>query len=359
MDTKRLNDFIDKLPLEVDAAIILSPTNKRYLTGVFTEEAGTLIVTRKKAYFIIDSRYVEVSKRYENEFLNVVLQENLFFQINEIIKDNNICKISIENQYVSVYMLNNLKKELKNIEIILEKDAGKIVCDMRKIKSSVEKEKILAAQKITDDAFEYILSRIKEGKTEKELALELEFFMRSNGADAASFDIIFIGGKNTSMPHGVPSDYKLQKGDFVTMDFGADVCGYKSDMTRTVALGFVSEEQKKVYDTVLKAQISALEKIRVGKKCSEIDKTARDIIKDAGYGSYFGHALGHSVGLDIHESPNFSPKCSDILESGMILTVEPGIYIPEKFGVRIEDIVLITENGIENLTKSDKSLIII
>ena len=257
------------------------------------------------------------------------------------------------------FQIKRIKKELKNIEILLEKDIGKTICDMRKIKVKDEIDKIIVAQKITDDAFDYMLDRITEGKTEKELALELEFFMRSNGADAVSFDIIFIGGKNTSMPHGVPSDYKLQKGDFITMDFGADVCGYKSDMTRTVALGSVSEEQKEIYNIVLNAQCSALNKIRAGERCSEIDKIARDIIKESGYGQYFGHALGHSVGLDIHESPNFSPKCDEILAPGMVLTVEPGIYLPGKFGVRIEDMVYITSKGAENLTKSDKSLIII
>ena len=236
---------------------------------------------------------------------------------------------------------------------------GEKIRELRSVKDGAELELIKSAQKITDDAFEYILSKIEEGKTEKELALVLEFFMRSHGADAVSFDIIFIGGKNTSMPHGVPSDYKLKKGDLITIDFGADVDGYKSDMTRTVALGAISDEQKKVYEIVLEAQKKAIGQIREGIACSEIDKAARDVIKSYGYGEYFGHALGHSVGLDIHELPNFSPKCSTVLKEGMVLSVEPGIYLPEKFGVRIEDLVVVTKNGSINLTKSKKTLIIL
>lgn len=353
-----IEKFMLALPQNIDAAIVFNASNRRYLLGLDTSDAGTLIVTHSKAYFIIDSRYIEVCKRFENDKLHVVLQKELFSQIKEICTYNNVKNVAIETQTVSLSLYKKLCSSLGNI-IDTNVDVCHIVNGLRCIKTSLEIDKIKAAQKITDDAFKYILGEIKVGKSEKELALSLEFYMRSHGAKAASFDIIFIGGKNTSLPHGEPTDYKLQNGDLITIDFGADVDGYKSDMTRTIALGNISNEQKKVYETVLLAQETALIEISANKCCNEIDGIARKVISDAGYGEYFGHALGHSLGLDIHESPNFSPKCNEILKEGMILTVEPGIYLPEKFGVRIEDMVLITENGVENLTKSQKSLIIL
>lgn len=353
-----LQNFISALPENIDAAIVLDASNRHYLFGIDTSDAGTLIVTHNKAYFIIDSRYIEVCKRLENDKMQVVLQKDLFSQIKEICNQNAVKSVGIEVQTISLALYNKLCDFLGNI-IDKQFDVSKIIMGLRSVKTFAEIEKIKVAQRITDDAFQYILGEIAVGKSEKELALELEFYMRSHGAKAASFDIIFIGGKNTSLPHGEPTDYKLQNGDLITIDFGADVDGYKSDMTRTVALGCVSDKQKNIYETVLLAQETALKEVAAGKRCKEIDDIARRVISDAGYGEYFGHALGHSVGLDIHESPNFSPKCNDILKSGMILTVEPGIYLPDEFGVRIEDMVLITENSVENLTKSPKSLIIL
>lgn len=353
-----IEKFISALPENIDAAIVLNASNRHYLFGVDTSDAGTLVVTHKKAYFIIDSRYIEICKRFENDKIEVVLQKDLFSQIKETCMRNSVRSVAIETQYVSLALYKKLDDFLGNI-IDTSVDIGDILVRLRSVKTQYEIEKIKVAQKITDDAFKFILGEIGVGKSEKELALLLEFYMRSHGAKSASFDIIFIGGKNTSLPHGEPTDYKLQSGDLITIDFGADVDGYKSDMTRTVALGNVSNEQKKVYETVLFAQKTALNKISAGKSCKEIDFVARKVISDAGYGDYFGHALGHSVGLDIHESPNFSPKCNEVLKEGMILTVEPGIYLPEKYGVRIEDMVLITKNGAENLTKSPKSLIIL
>ena len=353
-----LEKFMSVLPENIDVAIVLNASNKLYLFGVDTSDAGTLIVTHNRAYFIIDSRYIEVCKRFESDKMQVILQKELFSQIKEICYQNNVKSVGVETQTMSLALYKKLNNYLGNI-IDANVDVGNIIAELRAVKTLPEIEKIKAAQKITDDAFKYILGKIEVGKSEKELALELEFYMRTHGAKSASFDVIFIGGKNTSLPHGEPTNYKLQNGDLITIDFGADLDGYKSDMTRTVALGNISEEQKNVYEIVLLAQETALREIGAGKYCSEIDAIARKVISDAGYGKYFGHALGHSVGLDIHESPNFSPKCNDVLKSGMILTVEPGIYLPEKFGVRIEDMVVVKENGMENLTKSEKSLIIL
>ena len=230
---------------------------------------------------------------------------------------------------------------------------------MRSIKDSEELKNICAAQALTDATFDYALNCIKPGISERELMLDMEFFMRKNGSEGTAFDFIVVSGKNSSLPHGVPTDKKIEIGDFVTMDFGAVVNGYRSDMTRTVGVGSITKEQKTVYDTVLKAQKAAIDYIKSGVKCCDADKVARDIIDLAGYKGCFGHSLGHSVGIEIHESPNCSPKCEKILLPGMIMTVEPGIYIEDKFGVRIEDMVQVREDGCINLTKSRKELIII
>lgn len=354
-----LDSLIKNLQNKADAAIILSPSNKSYLLSTQCDDAGYLVVTKNKAYYIIDSRYFEMAQKLVSEKIKVVLQDDLFKQIADILKSDDCNVICMETSFISVEAFKIYKQKLEQFKVDASVDAGKLVSDLRKIKSSDELAKIKKAQDIIDEAFLHILNSIKVGKTEKELALELEFYMRSHGARSTSFDIIFVAGKNSSLPHGQPSDYKLQNGDLITIDFGADFEGYKSDMTRTVALGNINGEQKNIYETVLLAQTAALKEIRAGKRCSEIDSVARNVIKEAGYGEFFGHSLGHSVGIDIHESPNLSPKCDEILKPGMVLTVEPGIYLPGKFGVRIEDMVVITEFGAENLTKSDKSLIII
>ena len=207
--------------------------------------------------------------------------------------------------------------------------------------------------------FSHILSYIKEGVSEKELALEIEFFMRKNGAEGVSFDLITISGKNTSLPHGVPSDKKLKKGEFITMDIGCKVNGYCSDMTRTVALGEPSDEMKKVYNIVLQAQLKALKTVKSGITASSVDFAARDLIDKNGFENCFGHATGHGVGLDIHEEPRVSTKSDTVLQSGMIITIEPGIYLQDKFGVRIEDMVMVTDDGCYNFTKSNKELIVL
>ena len=200
---------------------------------------------------------------------------------------------------------------------------------------------------------------IKVGITEKEIALELDFFMLRNGGEGLSFETIAVSGKNSSMPHGVPSEKKIENGDFITLDFGTVINGYHSDMTRTVAMGFASDEMKNVYDVVLKAQQNCLDNIKAGVSCKDGDEFARSIIRNAGYGQYFTHSTGHGVGVEIHEYPNLSIYSDSVLQAGNIVTVEPGIYIPEKFGVRIEDMALITEKGCTNLTKASKDLIIL
>ena len=218
---------------------------------------------------------------------------------------------------------------------------------------------MIKAQEITDRAFTEVCARIHEGMTEKELAAELIYCLYKNGGEGLSFDPIVVSGPNTSMPHGVPGDRKLRKGDFITMDFGVLYQGYCSDMTRTVALGFATDEMKKVYDTVLKAQLAGIAVSKAGVSGKSVDKAARDVITEAGYGEYFGHSYGHSLGLEIHENPNCNLRNEAPMPLHAVVSAEPGIYLPDKFGVRIEDVVIFEEDGCRDITKSPKELLIV
>lgn len=229
----------------------------------------------------------------------------------------------------------------------------------RMVKDEEELTQIEQAEHIGDAAFSHVLDILKPGVSEREIALELEFFMKKQGASKLSFDTIVASGPNGSMPHAQVTDRLLQSGDFVTMDFGCVYQGYCSDMTRTVAIGTPTDEMKKVYQIVLDANVRAMEQIAAGQKCSDIDAVARGYIAKQGYGTYFGHGLGHGVGLDIHEEPRFSPKCDVITTENMVITDEPGIYLPGQFGVRIEDLVVVKENGYRKLSQSEKQLIIL
>ncbi len=339
-----------------EAYIVISPENRRYLTD-FASSDGYLIITKNEAIFLIDSRYIEAAQNKITECTEVSLLTSLSSQLPEYAEKLGIKKVYCEAEKLSVADFNELCGIL-NCECLAEKADDEINA-LRRAKCSEEKAKILAAQSIAEKAFDHILGFIKEGVTEKEIALTLDFFMLKNGAECVSFETIAVSGKNSSMPHGVPCDKKIEKGDFITMDYGAVVDGYHSDMTRTVAVGFVSDKQAEVYETVLSAQKKSLEILRAGVSCKDADAAARNVISDAGYGKFFGHGTGHGVGIEIHEQPRLSPKSSQILEIGDVVTVEPGIYLPSEFGVRIEDMAIITENGAENLTKCGKNLIIL
>ena len=243
-------------------------------------------------------------------------------------------------------------------ECLAEK-ADEAIKELRRTKTESELKNICAAQRIAEQAFEHIRTFRKPGVTDREIGLELDYFMLRAGAQALSFETIAVSGRNSSMPHGVPTDKKVERGDFVTMDYGAVVNGYHSDMTRTVAVGEVSGKQAEVYDTVLKAQLTSLDLLAPGVACKDADAAARDVINAAGYGEFFGHGTGHGVGVEIHEFPVLNPRSAEILAPGDVVTVEPGIYLPGEFGVRIEDMAFITENGSENLTKCPKTLIIL
>ena len=344
----KLREYFDGLG--VDAIYISSRTSHRYFTK-FDNEDGSLLITRKNAYAFEDFRYIEVA----NELLSgvyTVIEPKKKGYLEEILQAENVSVLGFEDEEMNV----SRYQQMSSNSPVIWKPVGNTIATMRQIKDEWEIEQITKAQEITDRAFSHILNVISTDITENDVAAELEYFMRKNGAEDKSFETISINGKKTSLPHGVPGNSRLEKG-FLTMDFGATVNGYHSDMTRTVCIGKADDEMKKLYNTVLEAQLSALEYLgNGGKNSKEADRVARDIIyKD--YEGYFGHSLGHSVGLVIHERPALSPANEYILVPGNVVTVEPGIYIPGKYGTRIEDLVVIRENGITNLTKSEKKLI--
>ncbi len=348
-----LSEFINKLPKNVDGALIVSPESRRYFTG-FNASDGFLFITKSGSVFLTDSRYIEAAK---NKIICCEVEEQKG-KLMDYAKRFNCKVLAVEADRLTVTQLKNLRKALHGIKLTTVA-TDKIIDSFRAVKNEAEIENICKAQRIAEAAFDHILGFIKVGVTEKEVALELDHYMLSHGADGLSFETIAISGANTSKPHGVPTDKKIEHGDFVTMDYGAVVNGYHSDMTRTVAVGAASDEQKKIYKIVFEAQLAVLRVLKNGVKCSDADKAARDVITEAGYGEYFRHSTGHGVGIEIHEKPFISPKSTATLRSGNVVTDEPGIYIPGKFGVRIEDMALITENGCKNLTKAPKELIII
>ena len=354
MTTQRIAEIQKHLTPD-SAALIVSGANRFYLTG-FHSSAGSVVITKEKAYFLIDFRYVEKAKsvvkscvcllsgRQENELLSLLAGVKYLY---------------VETDSMSISELGRYKAALPDIEILSDDMLDRVLEDMRAVKSEQELSLIRKAQKITDETFTYILNHIEPGRSEIDVMLDMEFYMRKLGSEGVSFDFIVVSGKNSSLPHGVPTDKLIEVGDFVTMDFGAVVEGYRSDMTRTVAVGCVSEEQRKVYDTVLSAQTEAIKAVKAGKVCKDIDKVARDLIYGAGYEGCFGHGLGHSVGIEIHENPNFNMRCDTVLKSGTVMTVEPGIYLENKFGVRIEDMVYVTDEGCATITESEHELIIL
>ena len=339
-----------------EAFIVSSPENRKYLTS-FSSSDGFLLVTQNEAVFLTDSRYIEAAEKTVIGCSEISQLNSLSAQLPEYITKLGISKLYTESARLTVEDYNRIAK-IAGCPVLAEK-SDDAISNLRRKKSNEEKENIIKAQSIAEKAFEHILGFISTEKTEKDIALELDFFMLKNGAEGISFETIAVSGANSSMPHGVPSEKKIENGDFITMDYGAVINGYHSDMTRTVAVGSVSSKQAEIYETVLNAQLASLSSLKNGISGFDADKAARDIIENAGYGKFFGHGTGHGVGIEIHEAPRLSSKTDSILQTGDVVTVEPGIYLPGEFGVRIEDMVFITENGYENLTKSPKNLIII
>ena len=342
---------------QVHGAILSSPLTQRYITG-FDYTDGYVLVSIDRAWLLADSRYVEAARNSVSEDIQVICPEvSMLDTLAQLTQFNALTKIVLEDQTLSCAAYKKLSEKLAGTNLYT--GASEMVTRLRAVKNEEELAIIAEAQDITDRAFEHILTFIKPGVTERQVAFELENFMRMNGAEDIAFETIAVSGPATSMPHGVPADIPLREG-FLTMDFGAKVKGYCSDMTRTVVLGKATAEMKKVYETVLAAQTAALEMLGEGVVCREADEAARSVIREAGFGEYFGHSLGHGVGIEIHEAPNLSPKAPEDskLRRGNVVTVEPGIYIAGQFGCRIEDMVAIDlEGNLLNFTKSPKELI--
>lgn len=351
----KFEKLMQVLPEGIDAAIITDDINRRYFTGM-KSSAGTVLVFRDKAYLIIDFRYIEKATKTVKD-AEVVLQGRLYDQINELLEKHGAKTLAIESATMTVASLNLLKARITAAEVVASDELSNAITQLRIVKTQDEIDKIIKAQRIAEAAFEDVLNFIRPGVTEREIGLRLDYYMLSHGAEALSFDTIALTGANTSLPHGVPGETVVENGMFVLMDYGATYDGYHSDMTRTVCVGKPTEKMELVYNTVLKAQLDALSAIKAGVIGKDIDKIARDVITDAGYGDKFGHSLGHGVGVEIHEAPNAAPSSEHIFKENMIVTVEPGIYLPDEFGVRIEDFVVIKENGCENMTLAKKSLI--
>ena len=353
---KNLDKYLALLNDEVDG-LLLTSRYSRYYGAEYDIAEGVAIVTKAGCRYFTDSRYIEPAENniHDFEVLLIDRANSYFKRINDAIADFDIKVLGYEEAYLTVAELMGYEKNLQARLTPMNTP----IYNLRSVKEEWELALMRKAQSITDAAFTEVLTKIRPGMTEKELQAELIYCQLKNGADGLAFDPIVISGPNTSVPHGVAGDRVIQEGDFITMDFGAAYKGYCSDMTRTVAVGYATDEMKEVYEIVLKAQEAALAATKSGLKGKEIDAAARQVIADAGYGPYFGHGYGHGVGLEIHEAPNCGPASEAPMEPGNVCSAEPGIYLPGKFGVRIEDVVIFTADGYENITHSPKNLIII
>lgn len=341
----------------LDGILVYSKENRRYLSG-FTGSAGYLLIGMKDAYFVTDFRYKEQARLQCPGYEIIIHNNNIPQTLSEYISASRISRLGIEEDFMTVSFFDELKRTAVKIELT---SAKSIMDSLRILKDADEIANIRRAAEITDAAFSHILGYIKPGMREQEISLELEFYCKKSGATALSFDPIVASGHRSALPHGIASEKTINNGEFLTLDFGCVYNGYCSDMTRTVFIGKTTDrhyaKHHEIYQTVLQAQQAALEYIKPGVIGKDVDKVARDIIRDAGYGEFFGHGLGHGVGLAVHEEPRLNTLGEKVLRSGMIVTDEPGIYIPDFGGVRIEDLVLVTENGCEPLSKSPKYLI--
>lgn len=342
----------------VDALLLTSPANMRYIAG-FTGE-GYVYLSRQQSFVVTDSRYTIAAREECGAFEVIEWNGTPYYEaLKKALSDDGVKRLGIEEDNITLAAWEKLQKAVQENEAVKVERvfAGSHLAKLRYVKSPEEIRHIEEAEAIGDRAFAKVLPLLKEGMTEKQVAAHLEYRMKEEGADGFSFDTIAASGLHSAMPHAVPTDKPLEAGDFLTMDFGCLYRGYCSDMTRTVVIGRADDRQRDVYRTVLAAQQAALEGIRPGMTGKEIDALARNVIEEHGYGEYFGHSLGHSVGLEIHESPCFSQKEETVIEPGMVISVEPGIYIEGFGGVRIEDLVVVTEQGCRNLTHSEKELI--
>ena len=340
---------------ELDGVLLTSEANGFYATGFAGE--GMTLVTKNGCWYFTDSRYTEAAeKAIDGAIVEEISRERPFSVcINEALEKSGAKVLGFEDAAMTVAEHERFAPKLK-AEL---RGASDLLLRLRSQKDEEEIRELIAAQRIAERALEQILTEIRPGVTEKEIAARLQYLMLSYGAEKMSFDPIVASGVNGSMPHAVPTEKKITAGEFVTMDFGCIYHGYCSDMTRTVCVGQPTEEMRKVYDTVLRSQLAGIDAAKAGVTGKDIDGAARKVIEDAGYGAYFGHSFGHGVGVEIHESPNASPANENPMPIGAVISAEPGIYLPGKFGVRIEDMLVLHENGCEDITKAGKDLLIL
>lgn len=363
----KIQDFKEILyTKKVDFLLVEKPENMRNLSGFLGE--GLVFIGENCRWILTDSRYTIAAKEEAPGFEVLLYRGNIYDYLFEQLLDKGVMKekdspvkLGYEDEYMRVSSYRTLQKVVEKNQIkVIFTPLHKGLDMLRQVKSEEEIAWIEKAEQIGDQAFEKIVEWIRRHKseriTEKMVAAHLEFYMKELGAEGTSFDTIAASGIHSSMPHAIPTDKVLEEGDFLTMDFGCKYHGYCSDMTRTIVIGKANDRQREIYETVLRAQEAALNAVCAGKTGREIDSVAREIIKEAGYGECFGHSLGHSVGLEIHETPCFSPKDETVMEPGMVITVEPGIYVEGFGGVRIEDVVVITKEGCQNITHSPKDL---
>ena len=334
----------------LDAMLITSQANGFYASGFPTTGAGDalMVVTAKQSYFITDSRYTEAAQKQVKDAV-LLQRENAVSYLSilkQILEENSVQKLGFEEEALTVKTFNEYTKELPCTFV----PASKLMTELRQSKDDEEIENLKAAQRIADKALTQLLEELKPGMTEKEISARLQYLMLLGGAEKMSFEPIIASGPNSSLPHAVPTERAIQAGDFLTIDFGCVYNGYCSDTTRTVAIGYASDEMKKVYDTVLQAQLAGIAKAKTGVIGKEVHEAAHDVIRAAGYGEYFGHGYGHSLGIEIHEAPYFNTRNNEPMPDRAAVSAEPGIYLPGKFGCRIEDVIILHEGGCEDIT---------
>ncbi|MBQ6799204.1 MAG: aminopeptidase P family protein [Oscillospiraceae bacterium] len=354
---KNIEKYRKLLPeLGLDGVLLTGRVNRRYCAQYDIMEAIALVTPTESRYFT-DSRYIEAAEKNLPDFTVEMVDKDHSFAmlLRKAVEELGIRELGFEEECLTVSEFSEFDQAL-GVKLV---PCQKHLDALRVVKEDWELERMRKAQRITDQAFSEILTKIRPGMTEMEVRAELIYCLYKNGADGLAFDPIVVSGPNTSMPHGVPGERRLQDGDFITMDFGAAVDGYCSDMTRTVALGYATEEMKKVYEIVLEAQKAGIAAAKAGVPGNAIDGAARSVIEKAGYGAFFGHGFGHCLGLMIHEPPNCNPKNDQLMPAGCVTSAEPGIYLPDRFGVRIEDVLILREDGNEDITASPRELIIV
>lgn len=345
-------------PNGMDAVLLTCEANRFYASGFRSSgNDGAALVTRKKNYYFTDSRYTEAAARaIEGAELGEVLPDRGYAAlINQALEEQQVERLGFEDAYMTVADFRFYEEKL-HCQLV---PAAKMLSQLRQVKDNEELEQMISAQRIAERALEDILHELRPGVTEREIAARLQYLMLHYGAQDMSFDPIVVSGPNGSLPHGVPGERTLRSGEFVTMDFGCVYNGYCSDMTRTVALGSVTDEMRTVYNTVLSAQKAGISAARAGVTGKALDGVARKLIDDAGYGPYFGHSFGHGVGVEIHELPNASSRNEMPLPAGAVISAEPGIYLPGRMGVRIEDVLVLRKDGCLNITHAPKELLVL